>query len=167
MYSAGPVSPSLVYSFNAIKVCHSESEEISIEVPAQRETKLHGVDSTVGQYMYEGDKPLSQPPSSLHAVVGDLFVQKHSTGDMRIWLWNNDQWLPDIRDGCVHPMLGDYQLNVHAGSDPTWVTCKTRATYIGKERGRNKLAGSYTRIHYCTMNLTKVLLVPCSHAWDS
>jgi len=106
--------------------------------------------------MYEGDKPLSWPPSSLHAMVGDLFVQKNRTGEMRIWLWNNDQWHLDIRDGCVHPTLGDYQLNVRTGSDPTWVTRKTRVTYIGKECGHNKPTGSYTRIPYCTMNLTKV-----------
>ena len=168
MYSAGLVSLSLVYYFDAIKVYYSESEEISpTEVSARRETKLRGVDSTVGRYMYEGDKPLSRPPSGLHAMLGDLFVQKHSTGDIKIWLWNNDQWLPDIRDGCVHPTLVDYRLNVRAGSDPTWVTRKTRTTYIGKERGHNKTVGSYVHIPCCTVNLTRDLLAPGSRAQDS
>jgi len=132
----------------------SESEDVSsapIRVPPRRETKLRGIDSTVGRYTYEADKPLLHPPSGLCPMVGDLFIQKHSNGEMKIWLWNNDQWLRDIRDGSVHPTLGDYRLSVRAGSDPTWVTRKTRATYIGKERGHNKTAGSYALHPYCAI----------------
>ncbi|KAI6108667.1 hypothetical protein EV401DRAFT_1891791 [Pisolithus croceorrhizus] len=81
-------------------------------------------------------------PAGLHPMLGDLFIQKHSNGDMSVWLWNNTEWLSDISDGHVHPILGDYRLSIRAGSDPTWVTCKTCATYLGKERWRNKSAGS-------------------------
>ncbi|KAI6007109.1 hypothetical protein EDD15DRAFT_2358231 [Pisolithus albus] len=134
----------------------SENGALSLEpspIPPRRETKLRGVDSTVGRYIYDSDKPLLHPPGGLHPMVGDLFIQKRSNGDMSVWLWNDDRWLSDVGDGHVHPILSDYRLSIRAGSDPTWVTRKTRATYLGKERWRNKSAGSYTVIlSYMALN---------------
>ncbi|KAI6108257.1 hypothetical protein F5141DRAFT_1064457 [Pisolithus sp. B1] len=134
--------PQLVAATRTDRTC--ENEDLSpepIQIPLRRETKLQGVDSTVGRYIFESNKPLLHPPSGLHPMLGDLFIQKCSNGDMSVWLWNNTEWLSDISDGHVHPILGDYRLSIHAGSDLTWVTCKTRATYLGKERWRNKSAG--------------------------
>ncbi|KAI5983248.1 hypothetical protein EDD15DRAFT_2376647 [Pisolithus albus] len=141
--------PQLVAATRTDTTC--ESEDLSpepVQIPPWRETKLQGVDSTVGRYIFESDKPLLLPPSGLHPMLGDLFIQKCSNGDMSVWLWNNTQWLSDIGDGHVHPVLSDYRLSIHAGSDPTWVTHKTRATYLGKERWRNKSAGSYIPISF-------------------
>ncbi|KAI6097893.1 hypothetical protein F5141DRAFT_1219995 [Pisolithus sp. B1] len=84
----------------------SESEDCSpgpVQVPPRRETKLRRVDSTVSRYIYESDKPLLRPPNGLHPLVGDLFIQKHSNGNVNIWLWNDARWLSDISDGHVHP----------------------------------------------------------------
>ncbi|KAI6118210.1 hypothetical protein F5141DRAFT_1061846 [Pisolithus sp. B1] len=134
--------PQLVAATRTDRTC--ENEDLSpepIQIPPQRETKLRGVDSTVGRYIFESNKPLLHPPSGLHPTLGDLFIQKRSNSDMSVWLWNNTEWLSDISDGHVHPILGDYRLSIHAGSDPTWVTRKTRATYLGKERWHNKSAG--------------------------
>ncbi|KAI6100951.1 hypothetical protein EDD16DRAFT_1526111 [Pisolithus croceorrhizus] len=141
--------PQLVTMTRTDTTCENEDLSLeSIQIPPQRETKLQGVDSTVGQYIFESNKPLLHPPSGLHPMLGDLFIQKHSNGDMSVWLWNNTEWLPDISDGHVHPILGNYQLSICAGSDLTWVTHKTRVTYLGKEHWHNKSAGSCIPISF-------------------
>ncbi|KAI6138747.1 hypothetical protein BKA82DRAFT_4020678 [Pisolithus tinctorius] len=49
-----------------------------------------------------------------------------------VWLWEG-LWTP-IKEGHPHPRIEGYCLSILHGSEPSWVTRKTRTTYASKKR---------------------------------
>ncbi|KAI6009463.1 hypothetical protein F5J12DRAFT_782002 [Pisolithus orientalis] len=78
------------------------------------------------------------PPPCPCVMHGDLNIHHYGNKKVQIWLREGDHWIADVVDGHHHPMLPDYRLFIANGTEPTWVTKKTRLTYKGSFHSQQK-----------------------------
>jgi len=114
-----------------------------IASPNRQQQKIRNLEVMMGRYITSHQLPLQHPPPCPRAAHGDLYIHHYGNKKVQIWLREGDQWIGNIMDGYHHPLLSDYRLFVAEGTEPTWVTKKTRSTYKGRFRGHQKdLSGS-------------------------
>ena len=105
-----------------------------ILTPSRQEQKIRNLDVTVGRYTSTHMLPLQHPPRCTQATCGDLYIHRYATDKVQVWFWDGTRWDGEISDGDRHPTLPNYQLYASGGGEPTWVTKKTRSTYMGQSR---------------------------------
>ncbi|KIO05129.1 hypothetical protein M404DRAFT_9133 [Pisolithus tinctorius Marx 270] len=102
----------------------------------RHEKAIQSREDTVSWYFSRSMEPIDIPLSSANnynntLTDGDLFIHCHQSG-IQVWLWEG-LWTP-IKEGHPHPRIEGYCLSILHGSEPSWVTRKTRTTYASKKR---------------------------------
>ena len=94
----------------------------------------------MGRFISSSKQPLAHPPSRISHLARptDLYINHYGDRQVQIWMRDGDKWIGNIKDGRPHPLLKDYCLYVTEGREPKWVTRKTRTTYRGRQKARQR-----------------------------
>ncbi|KAH9936475.1 uncharacterized protein B0H18DRAFT_1113858 [Fomitopsis serialis] len=86
---------------------------------------------------YKVDLPFAvdQPPASLEASQGDLFIHVDTrTKKSRMWLCGTQGQWEAAQVGVPHPRYRNRRLHVKADGEPSWVTRETSVVYGSKRK---------------------------------